>query len=218
MESFYIKRTRLTPEELRKFEGNEHYTDAEAEEIIDSLVKLSLIGYSVYKEQEDKIKDSRIIHEAGHVFAALHYGFSFKSSSINDPLKKRLFLSTKELKSKVSKLQAHKRAVQIMMVDCAGVVAERRYFGKFDKELSKDDLMNIHHHSKYLTGEKNEVILNCYKKVDHLFKEGVSQTKYWSTVIEIAEELERKKEITYDKALEIYNKNVLRPIGKQSRK
>ena len=104
------------------------------------------------------------------------------------------------------------------MVDCAGAVAERRHFGTFDREIGKDDIMNILHHSKYLMGDKNEVILDCYNKTDCLFNSGVSQTKYWSAVLEIAEELDKKMAITYDKALEIYNQNVLQPLEKRSRK
>jgi hypothetical protein len=49
--SFSSKPITLTPEELRKYKGCEHYTDEEAEDIINSLFKLSIIGYS-FSEKE----------------------------------------------------------------------------------------------------------------------------------------------------------------------
>ena len=45
--------SRLTINEFKKFKGCEHYTDAEAEVIIEGLYKLSLISYNSYCNDKD---------------------------------------------------------------------------------------------------------------------------------------------------------------------
>ncbi|WP_346320319.1 hypothetical protein [Chitinophaga sp. YIM B06452] len=42
---------RMSPEELRGFPGCEHYSDEEANEIIDSLEKLANILYEIHVQQ-----------------------------------------------------------------------------------------------------------------------------------------------------------------------
>jgi hypothetical protein len=42
---------RLTVNELRKFRGFEEISDSEAENVIDSLVRLAMIMYNVNKEE-----------------------------------------------------------------------------------------------------------------------------------------------------------------------
>jgi hypothetical protein len=43
---------RMSPEELRGFPGCEHYSDEEANEIIDSLEKFANILYDIYVQRE----------------------------------------------------------------------------------------------------------------------------------------------------------------------
>jgi hypothetical protein len=48
------KRKRLTIEELRKFKGCEHYSDAKAEAAIETLEKLSILFYELFMEQRQE--------------------------------------------------------------------------------------------------------------------------------------------------------------------
>jgi len=41
-----INRVRITPEELRKYKGFESISDAKAEQVIDILLKLSIMCYN----------------------------------------------------------------------------------------------------------------------------------------------------------------------------
>lgn len=43
---------RMSPEELRRFPGCEHYNDDEANEIIDSLEKFANILFDIYLQQK----------------------------------------------------------------------------------------------------------------------------------------------------------------------
>ncbi len=46
--------SRLSIQEFRKFPGCEHYSDEEANSLIDSLYKLGIIGYNVFGSQTEQ--------------------------------------------------------------------------------------------------------------------------------------------------------------------
>lgn len=48
---------RLSIEELRSFKGCEHYTDEEAEEIIDTLEQMTVVLFKLYQKNK-KIEDN----------------------------------------------------------------------------------------------------------------------------------------------------------------
>ena len=52
--SFSGKKRTLTIEDLRKYPGCEKYSNEEAQNVIDTLYKLSLISYCIYEQEMEK--------------------------------------------------------------------------------------------------------------------------------------------------------------------
>lgn len=97
----------------------------------------------------------------------------------------------------------------MVLVDCAGMIAERKFFKTINEEYRSDDVESIKRHGEFLIGDKNKEILKCFEEVSCLFDaEMLSHSDHWDAVLAVAKELERKKELSYNEVEEIYRRFV----------